>query len=417
MGRALLLDSMLFMLICITFVGIPFTGQIASVEYNIKIGLRIVCSAYFISKYIFGIFMYLRFLRNAMLFLFLYIFLAAISFTYSINPLISSIRTIEIFACFCAVNILVANIRTGNDLNKVTEILYVALITLMVIVGLSWWLMPDKAIAYLNIRGDVPRLGGQFVNPNALGVYSGLVFLGAFHHILRKEKTSKMWLAVLLFSLAYLILSKSRTAVLGTFLSATISYIIVCYRTNKLVVLRLAIGVMFVVLFTAFFSERIAMYLVRGESEQLITRATGRLDLWAHLLDKQFFKNMAFGSGFQMISDTLHIYKGKHSLYMPSAHNGFLQALIGLGLIGFILLSISTIYGLFFYLRRAVMPNRPDFAHENNKLNLFPQLLALYLLILIHSMFEAGIGGPLSPVLMLFFLLLAISTSAECRRV
>ena len=404
-------DNLVFISICISFIGIPFTGSLAVFEYYAKIGVRAFGELYFTIRFLTYLPQYSTKLRISNILILLYILLAISSILYSPHPLNSGLRGLELLGAYFAVSVMVYKCNTWKDVDNLINYIYFSLFILMSFVGFFLWLMPAQTISYLNIMGDEPRLGGDIINPNALGLYAGLLFLGSLHHVIRKEPFSKIWYGLLIVSFIILILSKSRTAVIGTLLSATLSYFIYSFITNKSISLRSLFGTFLLLGLISFYYENLVGYFVRGESEGLILKATGRVDLWIFLLKNQFLRNPIIGSGFLMLSDIPKaFFGGKHALYLPSAHNGFIQALIGLGLVGFLLLTIPLSNSFLFYLKRNISRR---FFNKNNillKLNLMSQFLSLYLLLIIHTFFETGIGGPLSPVTIIFFFLVILSS-------
>ncbi len=404
-------DSLVFISICISFIGIPFSGSLAVFEHYAKLAVRAFGEFYFTIRFLMHLPQYSVKLQISNILILLYILLAISSILYSPHPWNSGLRGLELLGAYFAVSVMVYKCNTWEDVDNLLNCIYFSLFILMSFVGFFLWLMPAQTISYLNIMGDEPRLGGDIINPNALGLYAGLLFIGSLHHIIRKEAFSKIWYGLLIVSFIILFLSKSRTAIIGTLLSASLSYLIYSFTTNKSITLRILLGIFLLSGVICFYYENLVGYFVRGESEGLILKATGRVDLWIYLLKNQFLRNPVIGSGFLMLSDIPKaFYRGKHALYLASAHNGFIQALIGLGLVGFLLLTIPLTNSFFFYLKRTLSKN---FLNKNNslmRLNLMSQFLSIYILIIIHSFFETGIGGPLSPVIMTFYFLVILSS-------
>jgi len=412
--RNLSLDTLIFISLFISFIGIPFTGTLAIFIHYSKLAVRAFAETYFTIKYIVYLPQYLPNLRISNVLIILYILLAILSILYSPHPLNSGLRGLELLGGYFAVSVMSYKCKNWKHIDNLLNYIYLSLFILMSIVGFFLWYMPIHAISYLNIMGDEPRIGGEIINPNVLGLYAGILFLGSLHHIIRKEYFPRLWYGLFIISFIILFLSKSRSAVIGTLISASLSFLLYCFIRKKSLLHRILIGTFFIIGLMFFYYENIVEYFVRRESEDLIFKATGRVDLWIYLLKSQFIRNPILGYGFLMLSDIpKEFYSGKHILYLPSAHNAYLQALIGLGLVGFILLTIPLINSFYYFLNRNI--NR-TFYNINISLlnyNIMPQFIAIYILLIIHSFFETGIGGPLSPAILIYYVLLILPSIIE----
>jgi O-antigen ligase len=99
-----------------------------------------------------------------------------------------------------------------------------------------------------------------------------------------------------------------------------------------------------------YFNE-IIEYLVRGQSFEEMLLLTERARFWLILISNTLFDQPILGHGYQMLGDdgiTKHFPDLGYSI--SNAHNTFIQTFVGLGLIGFFLLS--------YHLLRVVMSLR-----------------------------------------------------------
>ena len=203
---------------------------------------------------------------------------------------------------------------------------------LMVSLGfiLGIFLDPDKFYR-LTHGGSVSRLGGFIINPNELGM---LFVIGIscylpilFHH-------GKLRISVLLSMLLLtyqLILTGSRSSLIGLLLVLIVYAILYGNKVSKLAIIIGAIALVPI--------AGISFFVKQGQVTELFT-LTGRIPFWQDLLTYNFPKEPWLGFGYMRIDyvdkfDSLNAYAG------AMTHNTFLQVLLGLGMGGLLLVLIQ----------------------------------------------------------------------------
>ena len=238
---------------------------------------------------------------------------------------------------------------------------------------------------YRSMRGGIEtRLGGYLMNPNELGMLASMGASLALLEVLKgKQKWEfSFWLSL---SILALFLTTSRSSVIGFFI---IVMLILKNRASlkiKIAAFILAgIAVPFVLQYVIFKS---------GNIEEVFSM-TGRIPFWSALLNEGIVKEPFLGFGFQRIYYTdrfvsLNTYAGHMT------HNTFLQVLLNLGFIGFLLVVLQMIFVF-----RGIMKS------HNQELKDF--FLAMIIPLFINSFTEFGIFGQSNYAVFFYQLLIFI---------
>lgn len=188
---------------------------------------------------------------------------------------------------------------------------------------------PD--VFYRSMRGgSETRLGGYLMNPNELGMLASMGASLALLELLKSKKKAQLffWFSI---SLLTLFLTTSRSSVIGFLI---IAMLILKNRASlkiKIVAFVLAgVAIPFILQYVIFKA---------GNIDEVFSM-TGRIPFWTALLQEGIVKEPFLGFGFQRISYTnrfisLTAYSGNMT------HNTFLQVLMNLGFIGFLLVILQ----------------------------------------------------------------------------
>lgn len=187
--------------------------------------------------------------------------------------------------------------------------------------------------------GEEARLGGFIINPNELGLLIG-VGIGATITDW-KFATRKIFyaLAILMFIYA-LVLTGSRSSMIALML-------IVFFFIMQTKDLRIRIVVILSVLAAIPFVIK-SVIIKQGNIDEVMNM-TGRIPFWKDLLSINFPREPIFGYGYMRIDytdkfESINAYAG------AMTHNTFLQALMGLGLVGLTIVLAQlalTVYTIF----------------------------------------------------------------------
>ncbi len=223
----------------------------------------------------------------------------------------------------------------------------------------------------MTMGGEEARLGGYIMNPNELGMLAGVGVASLLFDLRRGHK--KVWtvvkIVVLFVSLYY---TGSRSSLIGALL---IVGFFAMLSENKKIKITILAGMIVLAPFAIY-----TMVLKGGDSSRLeeVMSMTGRLPFWTALLNEGLPREPLLGFGFMRIDykdffQSVHTYPGKMT------HNTFMQVLMNLGLIGFVIV----LFQVFFTIKTML---------EQEKEKKY-MLIAIFIPILINSMTEFGIFG------------------------
>jgi exopolysaccharide production protein ExoQ len=221
---------------------------------------------------------------------------------------------------------------------------------------------------------------GVFGHKNGLGGFMALSILVEWHRPADSRSLRALRLLALLLSVILLIFSGSLTPLiaLGGTLLFTLSYKFFVQKL-RVPLYVLALAVIFTVAsgVTLFFSQSERITSALGRSSDL----TGRAEIWS-LVVPYIFERPIYGYGFSGFwngasPESAQIDRAMGTMIMYS-HNGYLEILLNLGILGFVLALICLNTGL----HRAVL--RSKLGHSS--LDLWP--LALLTYVLFHNFGE-----------------------------
>lgn len=311
-------------------------------------------------------------------------------------PTLSVIRSVSLIVALSScvmVSTIFIKLPIKDSLFFVRDIVFI-------IAGISVTIIVCAGLMHLNgfWRYD-GRLGGQIIPTNTLGALSGIVVGMAFIRLLAKER---IWISLLLAVPSFLSLywCFSRAA----FLSLTFSMILTWswekfkYPKNlrqsylNLSFLLFSCGVIAFVF--SEHSDYLFRFLLRGENniEDLQT-ASSRSLLWAKMLHNPGFWLIP-GYGYSAVSETGFINLGAFAT--NHAHNGFLQILLGTGILGIFSL-------IWFFLRLFSIINMHAIIPSIHwRLIVFSTSF-----FLINNLSEASIGYQIYPQLIILVLIIS----------
>ena len=252
------------------------------------------------------------------------------------------------------------------ELNKI-----IAPAVLLVAIGffMGIFLDPDKFYR-LTHGGNVTRLGGFIINPNELGMLF-VIGISCFLPLLFYLGRLLISVALSMLLLTYLlILTGSRSSMIGLLLVLIVYAILYGSKISKLAII---VGTIALVPIAGW-----SFFVKQGQVTEWFT-LPGRIPFWQELLTYNFPKETWLGFGYMRIDyvdkfDSLNAYAG------AMTHNTFLQVLLGLGMGG--LLLVLTQLAVFLYFASKI-------ADKSLKQSIGLMLIPL----LINSLTEFGIFG------------------------
>lgn len=320
----------------------------------------------------------------------MYLLLGLISFSWSTNPGFSALQwfmTFQslVFAYFFIKSIIILDIYFPNHDIKLYHLLGNTVFVLISIFVIGMYADPDTFFRLTN-GGEEARLGGYIMNPNELGMLSGVGVACLIFDIYRNK--NKVWTIIKLLVIFYaLYMTGSRSSLIGALL---IIFFHINQSKNKNLKMAI-IGLMIIV--TPVAVNKII--LKDGDSSRLeeVMSMTGRLPFWSALINEGLPREPLLGFGFMRI-DYKEFFQSTHTYPGKMTHNTFMQVLMNLGFIG---LTIA-LFQIFFTLKAIAGEEK------EKKLMLYGILIP----IIINSFTEFGIFGE-SNYGILFYQLLIFS--------
>jgi O-antigen ligase len=268
--------------------------------------------------------------------------------------------------------------------------------------------MKSSHLSGLN-RDDSIHENSGLIHATHAGATAGLAlfFVAVSSLGARRFIRSPMLVAGIVVIASYVLLAAaSRTALIA--LAASVSWIVATQlsveRRFKLVFgIAVAVAVLLIVdpglgnLQTAI--AKAESYALRGESKQLIKSATGRQELW-QVLWKSWQQSPWIGYGYFVGTRDGLVDVWDVAVNRP-AHNVWLQSLVSMGIVGFLMFSAALGSIAFLALRTAEGPRAPRSWIRS-------LVLGFGIWFLIWSMMDSSVLGPLGPEPVTFFVCLGV---------
>ncbi len=332
--------------------------------------------------------------RYGMLGLGIYFCVAAVSTVWSASALNTAGKVLEIAVAFGLVWVLV--VREDNvDAIKRTIKFLLFLETCLIVVAISGFLVwPSVFSDNLTRPGFFFRgtMVAPFGGPNgfsALGAMLGSFALASYFQT-PKGQARAHWIGLLLVGSISTTLSSGRQGVLIWVVG--ISIIMVIYRRELFLLFVAPLMVGMVMLNWDIVWGVVSRDQVSGSLNTL----TGRTTLWAAGIDA-FLQRPITGWGFGAGSRFVALRAiGKD--YLTHIHNGFIEALIGVGLLGFIPFIYVVLRTMGWSIR-----------HLYRKIDVQYAILAIPLVL--QNLFGLGFGAWFNTNLMMFALLVGLADS------
>lgn len=318
-----------------------------------------------------------------------YLILSFISFLWSTDVGYSALQWIMdleslVFAFFFIKSfMLLEEYFPGNDI-RFYNIMGNVVFMILLIFTIGMITNPDDYFRLVE-GGEDKRLGGYIMNPNELGMLCGLGISSLIFDLYRKK--SKWWTIIKIAVILYcLIMTKSRSSLVGLLL---IIFFHIRKSENKLLKFGVPVAVI------AAIPIAVEKLIMRKGGIDDILSMTGRMPFWKALISEGLPREPLLGFGFMRIDYKDH-FESVHTYAGHMTHNTFMQVLMNLGFIGFML----AIFQLSFTIRGFLMEK------EEKKL----MLLGILIPVIINSFTEFGIFGETNYGI-LFYQLLIFSVS------
>jgi len=325
-----------------------------------------------------------------------YLLLGFISFLWSTNVGFSSLQwfmTLQslVFAFYFIKSIILLDIYFPGHNIRLYHLLGNTVFVLISIFVVGMFVNPDVFFRLTN-GGEEARLGGYIMNPNELGMLSGVGVACLIFDIYRNQ--NKVWTIIKLLIIIYaLYMTGSRSSLIGALL---IIFFHINQSKNKNLKYAIIAGMLII---TPIVVNKIIFK--DGDSSRLeeVMSMTGRLPFWTALINEGLPREPLLGFGFMRI-DYKEYFQSTHTYPGKMTHNTFMQVLMNLGFIGFTIV----LFQLFFTIK--------GFLREEKEKKLM--LIGILIPVIINSFTEFGIFGE-SNYGILFYQLLIFSISFKTR--
>lgn len=330
----------------------------------------------------------------AMIFLLFNIFFYFISTVYSVSSLKTFLKCFEIFTDFCLMYAIYQKDEKDFVVNTFNVTVFTIFIEVLITV-LGFILIPqyftDGGYSIENSLFGT-RLSQGFLGANQT---SALAVLCLFWLFFSNRKNNFLNLFMFFVCIFAMFFSQSRT----TLLLVPIIILLRFFKPNSkykffyFIIVALLVGICFVNF------DKIKLYVLRGQTEEMLKSGTGRTTMWSvakTYVEKKPIFGYGYGVGGELVSEE---YFG-----MSSMHSAKYEILLGTGYFGYYLLIFEFIIVVFLICRNIL-----KYRFKNNLLDIM-----LLLFFIVRSYSSSGIAGWHGPEIMLwYFLLFSVSVSAE----
>jgi O-antigen ligase len=336
-------------------------------------------------------------LNSAFIILGLFLLLAVISSTYSIDSYYTFIRSNSFVALFCFLLGLKIWIEEEGQLHKTMNALFWAILAIFFVNVLSTVWLPTKAWAW-----DEPdRFQGLLAHPNAMGSFCMISYpILLWKYGYSNQKMRIVLFLLLLTMVIFHFLTGSRTSLASAAIGMFTWFLILKKRTPLIlfcggVVLLIILGMLF---------QPASFHRMEPAG---IADLTGRTDFWraGTILFKE---KPVFGYGFDAGTKAL----GDRRFYNPdilswsgtvraSFHNGYLSIAVGIGLPGLLLFA----WALFIPCRKLLKA-----ANEKDK----ALVITILFMCLLANFFETTITGGTSIEAVIFWISWVFAGHLSC---
>lgn len=334
--------------------------------------------------------------RYGMLALGLYAAVAALSTLWSASYLNTAGKALELIVAVGLVWVLVMRDDAVEALKKTLKFVLFLEASLIVVALLGFMFVPSVFSENLSRRGFFFRgtMVAPFGGPNGFSAVGAMLASYAYAQYFETPRRSPRahWIALLAMGSLSTVLSSGRQGVL--IWMAGISVVLLIYRRELFLLVLAPAAAAFV-----FFSwETLWGIVSRDQVSGSLTTLTGRTTLWAagwEAFVRQPITGYGFGAGSRFVA-----LRAIGKDYLSHIHNGFLEALIGVGILGF----VPFIYAV----GRVV---RWSFGQLVRRVEVPMAILVIPLTL--QNLFGLGFGAWFNTNLMLFVLVVGLADAMQ----
>jgi O-antigen ligase len=251
---------------------------------------------------------------------------------WSINPLWTAYKSIEVLLPILLSVHILNNINCQNSLRKFFNWNWLIVGLNLVFLLINLFFLPNLSIIQSNglINFQVTS-AYPLIPANGVGEYSATLAIILISRLMHEKKHKFFYSVIILLSILLLIISQTRSAIIGFALGIIFLFI---FR-KKYFQLLVSIFIILLASLTSF-SNFFSRFFLRGQNENDLLSFTGRLRWWEpayyKFLEKPIGGFGSYAAGRFMIIDP--------NDFSSSLHNTWIELLISSGFLGFIFLLI-----------------------------------------------------------------------------
>ncbi|REL37540.1 O-antigen ligase domain-containing protein [Rhodohalobacter sp. SW132] len=308
---------------------------------------------------------------------------AIISSIYSPNTLYTLFFSFQILILI----LLVGLIQKWMDWTKPLLLIFYAFIIQLFLIIIFYFIDPNL-VGREEWNYGYRLVGGIFGDYGAAAVISGIYFITVCLHgkeYLSDARLKIYWICYFI-TWIFLLLTFTRSSMIAAILVLFINIFIYKKFIHKALFIYISFGVVIVSGVLGYF-DNLILYFSRGQSIDVIMTLSARAGVFEFLFNR-WLESPIVGYGYAAGSRWLLAEFVRDGIPLGSAHNAILKVLADLGIIGFIILSMSYIITI-----KSLFKNR-IFNNESKKLKLlYAQIVSLFIYVSISSVFGVGIAA------------------------
>lgn len=258
-----------------------------------------------------------------------YAAICVVSVLWSVSPVVTLGKAVELAAATATVVFAANRSPDGRTLIRLLNVTFafgaamLAVAAAGYLLGFAGFSVPSKGLI-------AQQLDTWFLSANGVGYVSALTATVALGAALRRSNGWQPFLALYALALTTAVLAQSRTGLLAFILG---SLLVLAIR-RRFKTLLAACGMLLVLALA--FSQTIETYLIRGEATENLQTLSGRSVMWQAAW-QSFLEHPLAGRGFGVGGRSLFLTTlAGFGVQISSLHNGVLELLTGVGLLGFV---------------------------------------------------------------------------------
>ena len=252
---------------------------------------------------------------------------------WSVYPMWTLYKSIEYLVDVALIAAIIDAVKNMSQIKTLFDWTWIltGLLMLSTLIGILVW--PAQAITRgigligIQIKGVVPA-----ISANSVGQIAAILGIVAFVRLLFPTTIRRLYLLVFVMALAFLLLSQSRSPLVG-FLSGLV--IVIFMKKRKRIAIFL-IAIIAIVIFLTGFEKIFVEFFKRGQSREQFASLTGRYDWWVYgyglFKEQPLIGYGAYAAGRFMILSPLGLGT-THSI-----HSDYAETAVGTGLVGLLFL-------------------------------------------------------------------------------